>query len=396
MSNEQVVKLILEELRTIKHGLNLDNGRSGVAISEEGETDVARDRRKVIIAWNDDGTPVYKDVQGASQDEVNIKIVKAFIESGRIWELMPKPEQQSNQENRKIIFSDYAEKWLARKRKLKPNSLAKYRKLLTEYINPCVGKLLISEIGVDEIQAMLDKYSYLSEKTLRDTKGVVSQILKYAVSDGLITKNPCLSYDLDIPSDKKTERDALPIDQYREILANLSKLNINDQRFMGLLMYTGMRRGEALGLRWEDIDETNGVLHIRRNVTHPQQNQPVVTTPKTKAGKREIPIDDNLMHLLKPMQEQGYIIGGDQPITLTSFRNMWKRINKQVNMYGATAHVLRHSYLTYAVGETTDYKTVQGLSGHADLGTLINRYAHPQQKKIKALSQTMHSILNVG
>ena len=61
---------------------------------------MARDRRKVIIAWNDDGTPVYKDVQGASQDEVNIKIVKAFIESGRIWELMPKPEQQSNQENR--------------------------------------------------------------------------------------------------------------------------------------------------------------------------------------------------------------------------------------------------------------------------------------------------------
>ena len=62
----------------------------------------------------------------------------------------------------------------------------------------------------------------------------------------------------------------------------------------------------------------------------------------------------------------------------------------------ADQHVWSYSYLTYAAGETIDYKTGQGLSGHADLGTLINRYAHPQQKKIKALSQTMHSILNVG
>ena len=394
---EHQVTLTAEQVQAIREiATNLDNFRDGIAISEEGENDMAKDRRKVIIAWNDDRTPIYKDVQGASQDEVNVKIVQAFIDSGRIWELMPKPEQRKDQEEAKIIFKEYAEKWLTRKRKLKENSIAKYRKLLTDYVYPCVGKMLISEIGVDDVQAMLDKYSYLSEKTLKDARGVLSQIMKYAVGDGLITKNPCLSYDLDIPSDKKTERDAITIDQYRDILANLPKLNINDQRYLGLLMYTGMRRGEALGVRWEDIDEENGVIHIRRNVVHPQQNAPEVTTPKTKAGRRDIPIDDNLMKLLIPLQDQGYIIGGDQPITLSAHRNMWRRINKQINLYGATAHVLRHSYLTYAVGETTDYKTVQGISGHADLGTLLNRYAHPQQAKVKALSQTMHNMLNVG
>ena len=91
------------------------------------------------------------------------------------------------------------------------------------------------------------------------------------------------------------------------------------------------------------------MIHIRRNVVHPQQNAPEVTTPKTKAGRRDIPIDDNLMKLLIPLRDQGYIIGGDQPITLSAHRNMWKRINKQINLYGATAHILRHSYLTYAV-----------------------------------------------
>ncbi len=394
MNYENEVTLSSEEILKLKHLLNLDNERSGIAMSKGEPDDMAKDRRKVKIATNDDGTPVYKDIQGANQNEVNVKIVQAFIESGRIWDFMPKPDQfvQRNE----VVLRDYAEKWLTRKRKLKPNSLAKYRKLLTEYIYPCVGKMLVSEITVDDVQAMLDTFSHLSEKTLKDSKSLLSQIMKYAVGDGLITKNPCLSLDLEIPSDRKTEREALPIDQYKDILSNLNKLNKNDQMYLGLVMYTGMRRGEALGMRWEDIDTENNVLHIRRNVTHPQQNAPVITTPKTKAGKRDIPIDGNLMKLLQPMQEHGFIIGdSEKPMTLSGHRNMWERINKQINLYGASAHVLRHSYLTYAVGETTDFKTVQGISGHADIGTLLNRYAHPQQSKIMALSQSMHNILTV-
>ena len=396
---ESTVTLTAEErLKAIAELVNLGNciGRDGIAISEGEENDMAKERRRVIISWNDDGTPVYKHIQGNTEDEVNVKTVQAFIDSGRIWELMPKPETPQKQEETKVIFREYAEKWLTRKRKIKNNSLARYRRTLAERIYPCVGDMYLTEIGVDEVQAMLDRYSYLSEKTLKEALGLLSQIMKYATDDGLIKKNPCTSHDLEIPSDKKTEREALPLDQYKDILTNFQKLNINDRRYMGLIMYTGMRRGEALGVRWEDIDLEKNVIHIRRNVVHPQQNAPEVTTPKTKAGRRDIPIDENLLVMLTPTQEHGYIIGGDNPITLSGYRAMWKRINKTVNLYGATAHVLRHSYLTYAVGETTDYKTVQGISGHADMGTLLNRYAHPQEAKVKALSQAMHNVLKVG
>jgi len=61
-------------------------------------------------------------------------------------------------------------------------------------------------------------------------------------------------------------------------------------------------------------------------------------------------------------------------------------------MHGATPHVLHHSYLTFAVGETTDYKTVQGISGHADLNTLLNTYAHPQTEKV---SQLVHNVARI-
>ena len=72
---------------------------------------------------------------------------------------------------------------------------------------------------------------------------------------------------------------------------------------------------------------------------------------------------------------------------------MWRKINKLIDLHGATSHILRHRYLTYAVGETTDYKTVQGISGHADIFTLLNRYAHSQDDKVLELSGKMEDIL---
>ena len=375
---------------------DLDNCRDATAISERNENDMATERRRVIIAYNNDGTPVYRQVQGSSQEEINQRIVQAYIESGRIYEMLPGLAPSSEAQKGDVLLKEYAEKWLARKRKLKPNTVVRYKKNLKEYILPCLGERALEEITVEDVQAMMDRYSYLAQKTIKGAWTVLSQIMKYAVDDGLIKKNPCESHDLENPSDRKTEREALPIDQYKDILANLHKLNKHDQRFMGLLMYTGMRRGEALGLRWEDIDLENNVIHIQRNVTHPQMNAPVVTTPKTKAGKRSIPIDDNLMEILKPLGTEGYILSGESPMTLCSHRNMMKRINKAIDLHGATAHILRHSFLTYAVGETTDYKTVQGISGHADIGTLLNRYAHPQDNKIRELSKSMHNILKIG
>ena len=72
---------------------------------------------------------------------------------------------------------------------------------------------------------------------------------------------------------------------------------------------------------------------------------------------------------------------------------MWWQIRKTADMHGATPHTLRHSYLTYAVGATTDFKAVHGISGHADLFTLMNRYAHPQEDKAIELSNEIAEVL---
>ena len=80
-------------------------------------------------------------------------------------------------------------------------------------------------------------------------------------------------------------------------------------------------------------------------------------------------------------------------VKIKKFTIMWRRINKAIDMHGATPHVLRHSYLTYAVGVTTDFKTIQDISGHADVFTLVNRYAHPQDNKAIDLTNQIANIL---
>lgn len=379
---ESVAKLAAE--KAVSAFLNLNNGIN--CINSEKGMDM-EERRRVVIGYNDDGTPITKMLRAKSQEEMNEKIVQAYLESGRISEV-----GELNQ-RRSVLLSVYSEEWMQRKRKLKQTTVVNYRKYLNEYILPLLGNKYVHQITSLDVQKMLDIYGSLAHSTLKNMKEILSQIMKYAINDGIIDKNPCADLDIEIPSDRKKVREALVLEDFKDILANFGKLGIVDQRFLGLCMYTAMRRGEILGLQWEDI--CDGEIRVCRNVTHPQQNSPVVTTPKTEAGVRKIPMVKELEAVLRHQGETGYILGGEKPFTLSAYRNMWERINKTIDMHGATPHVLRHSYLTYAVGETTDYKTVQGISGHADVGTLLNIYAHPQEEKMKRLTNRMAEILRI-
>ena len=354
---------------------------------------MAKQRIPVLIAVNDDGSPVYKWIQGNGQNEVNDRIVQAYIDSGRIWEFMDKPEAETPKQS--ITLATYADKWMTiyKAGKLKPSTIETYKKHLRAHILPAFGKRDIASITTEDIQLFLNERKHLARKTLSSMLHFMGEIFKDAKEDGLVDKDPTASRRISIPSTKSNEREALPLEQFKEIMANIDRLNPADKRLLILMMFTGIRRGEVLGLRWEDIDTKAGLIHIQRNVTHAGGNRPVIGTPKTKSGKRDIPLDPYVVEVLEPMQGAGFIIGGESPITMTTYNNTMKRIRKTVDLHGATAHVFRHSYLTYMAGEATDLKTLQAIAGHSTIDMTMNRYVHAQPEKIKDAGKKVHELL---
>lgn len=130
----------------------------------------------------------------------------------------------------------------------------------------------------------------------------------------------------------------------------------------------------------EIIDELRGVIFlnpdtVNRAVSY-TTNQPIISTPKTKSGKRVIPLDDQLVTFLKPHLDTGYIIGGKEPPTLMVTCRLLRNLDKKINMFGATPHVFRHSYISALAEAGVDLKTIQQISGHSNVTTTMGIYAH--------------------
>ena len=157
-----------------------------------------------------------------------------------------------------------------------------------------------------------------------------------------------------------------------------------------------MRRGEVLALRWEDVDFEENVINVQRNVTY-TNNQPFIGSPKTNSGYRAVPILDELLSFLSPFEKTGYIVFGadsETPMTLQAFRCMEYRIQKTIDLHGATAHVFRHTMGTLLNDAAADVKTIQSILGQSDFKTTMDRYVHPRENKkqeaIKKVSLLLH------
>jgi len=222
----------------------------------------------------------------------------------------------------------------------------------------------------------------------------MKSIFESARRDGHIKENPATDKRIVIPSKKKTVRKALELDEMREILLSLSKLEEMDKRYMMLLLFTGMRRGEVLGLKWEDVDLKKNVFHIERSITYPKgKNGYEIGKPKTESGLRDVPISQELMNCLQPLGAHGYIIGGETPITLSIHRRMMERIRRTIDLHGASPHIFRHSYATLLNDAGASVKTIQAIIGHSDVQTTINRYVHSRDKKKQEAVRSVNEML---
>jgi len=124
-------------------------------------------------------------------------------------------------------------------------------------------------------------------------------------------------------------------------------LELKDRLLAALLIFTGIRRGEALGLQWEDIDFDRKLINIRRSVRF-AGNKGYIGPTKSKAGVRLIPLEPQLEAILLAAKPMGkYVLGNEFPITEMTYKRSWERICRTISMHGATAHpqYMNQSYM---------------------------------------------------
>ena len=270
------------------------------------------------------------------------------------------------------------------------------------YITPTIGHIELQKLQPVHIQTMLNSCAEeeLSKRTLQYIVATLRPALKQALRDGLVTRNAAEAVSLPKSNATPTKKRALSRQELTalfDICADEPRLNIAVRIMAG----TGVRIGELLGLRWDDIDMQRSTMNIARAITTSRTEGRIVKQPKTSASIRAIPLPAALVEALqawKIMQiEERLQAGADWQDTAGAVMTMqngslvraeW--ISGNLRKRGAySAHELRHTYATLLVENGVDLKTVQELLGHATTRMVMEVYAHSndeaKRKAVEAL-----------
>ena len=161
---------------------------------------------------------------------------------------------------------------------------------------------------------------------------------------------------------------------------------------------TGLRRGELLGLKWDDIDLVSRTIRVQRQVA--RIDGEIVEAPlKTKNSYRTVSIGADAIEVLKEQKKKvgdsGYVFpspnGG--PISPDSVLNMLHRVLERAGLPKIRFHDLRHTFATLALQNGVDIKTVSGMLGHFSAGFTLDTYAHVTTAAQREAANTMGTVL---
>jgi integrase len=201
-------------------------------------------------------------------------------------------------------------------------------------------------------------------------------ILSMAMEDGLILKNPLNSKRLRVTGSPSEFTKVYTVEQMRFLVQNLDKVkDPADQTYLAIQALHPLRLEEVLGLKWEDIDFDNAVIHIRRAVTHPTRNQPEVKLPKTEASIRDIGLSSIAAKYLTPGKSSDFVFGGKTPLSYQRVKRMCNRIRVDTDFSERiTPQRFRTTVLTDIYDATKDVKAAQAAAGHTTSAMTLKHY----------------------
>jgi integrase len=348
---------------------------------------------RIQLGIKEDGKPKVKAFYGKTKKEVADKLAeyRQFTKSGYKDEDIPE-------------FQTYITNWLynVKVNELKAMSFDRLESTIKNHIIPAVGHLKTNMLTDTIIQTQLinKKVKTYSHSSIKKIYDALNACFKYAVARRDLRFNPMATVSMPSKSKFETKEIEIFTEEELKILTNIADTRFSNGvlRYKNgwgviLMIYTGIRMGEALALKWEDYDEVGKKLLIRKNIglvinrTGEGKKYKLLEqeTLKTRNSDRVIPLSQMAVTALSELHKtsRNNIISTREgrPVRPRNFQNTFDYMLEHAGLAHKGLHATRHTFASLLFKRSADAKTVGELLGHADARTTYNTYIHIMQSQ---------------
>jgi integrase len=296
-------------------------------------------------------------------------------------------------------LAEYAERWLTEAivPHRKPRTEDYYRKVLEHHLLPVFGKLPLTEIRPAQVRAFIAQKlnAKASRNTVKNMAATLRAILYQAQQmDELIPSNPAARFGrfFDARHDAREHVVVLEPEDVARVFRTATKWYADHELAIRMLFYTGMREGELLGLRWEDVDWPRHLIDLRRTVAF-RQHRLIVNTPKSgKLRTIDVPaaLTASLRELHSVRKAQAVVDGAAsapwifrsatdpaRPMNDAWFRDrVWRPLLEKAEVRHIRVHDARHTYASLMLRRGVPIAYVSKQLGHSSIQITVDLYGH--------------------
>ncbi len=345
--------------------------------------------------------------------EIDAFIV-AFEEEARSGANVHRPE--------KVTFAEFVEKYLeVKKTSLAPTTMEFYEMIIRTELIPMFGNMKLREIRTYHVQQFIQYLATekkrndgieggISASTVRRYTTILRSILTLAYKLEYTDEDVGNSRRIEFPKEASTEIEVYTLEEVQELMKALDTEPIHIRAMVEVAIFTGMRRGEIVGLKWSDIDFEHQKISVKRSIYKPKKQKSLEKDPKSQSSIRTIAIPEHLcktlmqyrMHQDRHISFMGdawhnldYVFTEEDGLVMNP-QTPTKQFSKFLKRHGIRHlkfHGLRHTSATMLLASGCDIKTVSSRLGHADLET-TGIYVHALESTDKKAADTFEAFIS--